>query len=497
MRWWRGERAGGLAASRQRIATPGEAGGSRARRRAPLWNDADVARAGDRGASWSAAAGGLRRSAWVLGLVTLASVALQLYTTWVGLQLRLEPERAAEWTRQLGAGGLSYRLFYSLAMVVLAAALLAVSRVPSSTRAVTPALLAAVAFGAASVFNVLSLGHAGDGSADPALFVLIAARSVGLVALLVAVLLIADALRCGVRGARRGALIGLGLVDLVVPASRLFVREHSDTWTTRLLLVSLQLAFAALLVRALLLASRAAASQGTGERTEPASEPAPASEPVPAPAVEPAPQPARSPAALGRSLPVGRRLSASLGVLLGVGLLPAWEIATDARYERAELGRLYGLDAPSPEGAWILGALLLAAPLLALWLWRALAESPHGARLACAVAILLGAGHAVWAVRDAALHRAHQVRAWPVCAADAGEVSATIDGVRGPHATDGTPCVRLVERQVQKESPVSVQEGIVQISARFPTDRWTLGVGSLSVLLSLGVAAFVSFRRVD
>ena len=168
-----------------------------------------------RTASWSSVRSGL---SWLIGawlVLTLGSVGVQLQNMQLAPGIAAKDPGALIVMTVVSAG---YQLFYVLVSVALVVALVRLTRVPPSSRAVTPAVVATFSFvlvGLASLVLLLGMGsRSSEAISERELWLLAAvARTAGLLALGLALTRMAAALRVRLPPAAVGATFAFVLID--------------------------------------------------------------------------------------------------------------------------------------------------------------------------------------------------------------------------------------------------------------------------------------------
>ena len=431
-----------------------------------------------RTASWISVRSGL---GWLIGVwvvLTLGSAGVQLQSMQLAAGVAAKDPGALVVMTLVSVG---FQGFYTVSSVALVAALLRLTRVPPSTRAVTPALVAAGAFvvvGLASVALLLGAGGGGSESISTReLWVLAAsARAVGLVALVLALARMAAALDARAPQSEVGAAFAFVVIDTAFPLHRLLASSvAAQNETQRGILLVVQIALAALLIDLARRVRRAAASA----RPDPAVE-------VDEPPIEPESEPESAPPA-PRPAPAGagsRNLAASL-VLVLVALFPCWDALSAATSVGALSDAVRG--APGTEAPTTALLFVAGAVGAALIVRQLLASSPYGARGVFLLAALAALAYAVPRTYDVARYRSSLVDAWPVCETGLdhdGNLPIAADIYRGvydgPRLAAGEPCTRAAERRDQHEEMAprgDFGDGIVQIGSRFPDDRRRRALG--------------------
>lgn len=446
-----------------------------------------------RTASWSSVRSGL---SWLIGawlVLTLGSVGVQLQNMQLAPGIAAKDPGALIVMTVVSAG---YQLFYVLVSVALVVALVRLTRVPPSSRAVTPAVVATFSFvlvGLASLVLLLGMGsRSSEAISERELWLLAAvARTAGLLALGLALTRMAAALRVRLPPAAVGATFAFVLIDTAFPLHRLLTSATGpQPVSLRTGLLVIQIALAALLIDLARRVRRAAASAPH--------EPALPSEPE---APEPellAPEPDSAPEAPGSV----RRNLAALLVFVMVALFPTWDAliaSTSVGALSAALRGATGTEAPTSAllfGAGALGAALIVRQLMA--------SSPYGARAVFVLAALAALAYAVPRTYEQARHRSSLVDAWPVCETGVdhdGNLPSADDIYRGdydgPRLPGGEPCTRAAERRDQHEALAprgEFSDGIVQIGSRFPDDRRRVLWGWLALSLIAAGAGVLVFR---
>ena len=176
-----------------------------------------------RTASWSSVRSGL---SWLIGawlVLTLGSVGVQLQNMQLAPGIAAKDPGALIVMTVVSAG---YQLFYVLVSVALVVALVRLTRVPPSSRAVTPAVVATFSFvlvGLASLVLLLGMGsRSSEAISERELWLLAAvARTAGLLALGLALTRMAATLRVRLPPAAVGATFAFVLIDTAFPLHRL------------------------------------------------------------------------------------------------------------------------------------------------------------------------------------------------------------------------------------------------------------------------------------
>ncbi|MBI3204937.1 MAG: hypothetical protein HYZ29_25595 [Myxococcales bacterium] len=447
----------------------------------------------ERTASWSAVRSGL---SWLIGawlVLTFASVGVQLQNMQIAPAIAAKDPAALVVMTIVSAG---YQLFYVLVSLVLVVALARVTRVPPSTRAVTPAVVAMFSFvlvGLASSVLLLGMGaRSSEAISTRELWVLAAvARAAGLFALGLTLTRMAAALGARLPPAEVGASFAFVLIDTAFPLHRLLTSATGPQPTAlRTALLAVQIALALLLVD-LARRVRSAAAGAPVESAPPAE--------LEAPEPEVSEPDHRPPRATGAG--TGSRNAAALLVFAMIALFPAW----DALLTSTSVGAL---------SAAVRGATGTQAPTVALWfaagalgtaliLRQLMASSPYGARAVFLLAALAVLAYAVPRTYEQARYRSSLVDAWPVCETGLdhdGNLPSADDVYRGvydgPRLPEGEPCTRVAERRDQHEALAprgDFSDGIVQIASRFPDDRRRVlwGWGALSLIaVAAGLLVF-------
>ena len=464
---------------------------------------------------------GLRLLARTWVVLTLVSVAAQLYSTHLLQVSSVATEEKAGMLLALLFANLAYLAIYVVLSLPLTVGALRVTRVPPQTRALGPSLAATLGFGASAVLTlVLLLSNLATDEARTAseatvqsYWVLLAlARIVALVGLALALIRLARFAKAPLSSLRGGALMALAAIDSLIPLWRVLSHappalQLEHPWLYRALLTSIQLALALLLVQTL---SQVRAALAPFEEKEPKApaEAEPEAEPVAPPAEEPEePEPAeeepepeppapsvRDDSAADRHPPEptspGRRLAAVILVALSLTVLPLW----DASWHHVVAGR--------HAWPWVLLAVAVVGSLL---LYRTLSSRPYAARLVFLLLAGIAGAYTLVSLAEVATARSQSIDAWPVCETATGVDGEYIDldqlpihdNVEGPKLETGEACVLAAERRNehrQRYPHGNLQDGIVQIAIRFPFDRGRFLWGTGLELLALALAGFWVFR---
>lgn len=442
----------------------------------------------ERTASWSSVRSGLGWFAGAWLVLTVAGVGVQLHS------LRLAPGVAARDPSAmlaLAIASYSYQAVYAVLAIVVAVALLRITRVPPSTRAVTPALIAAVSFVAVVVLTVaLLLGVSGGSSESMStreLWSLVgAARAVGLLALVLAFARIGKSLERPLAPVLVGACFALAAVDAGFPLYRLWsVREGAAPTTERSGLILVQVALAIALVDAARRVRAAVTPEARAEAERPRE---PESDTPVEEEDEPGSEPdARAPTPHAPSeLPPAFRNLAALAVFGLVGLLPMWDAVLAANSVGALGDALTG--APGTEWPKVGLAMCVGGALAALVLRRWVQTAPYAARGLLLLAVLASLGYSAPVVLDAARFRSRQIDGWPVCETglDTEGNLPNLDSIYrgtydGPRLPTGEPCTLAAERRDRHAESAphgELTDGLIQIGSRFPDDRRRVFWGS-------------------
>jgi hypothetical protein len=436
---------------------------------------------------------------WVL--ITVASSCVQVLATHATVAAGRDPRVAASVVAVSSLATLLYRLFYSVMTAIIAAGLWRMTRA-SSQPVRRPYWVATVSLSLAAAINLLALG-VGDAGFLLASYLL--ARAIG-----IAALLFGTSRLSSVRSVRTGAVTGvvisaLFLMDLTIPvldASRT-AWGVAHPWSARVLTlmpqIGLTAAFAWLcigLFRVLPQPEVRAeeAEVASPERSSRASEPPTRSDQdAERASVQPEDAHARE---AERRAAIAQLAVVALAVL-GAGLLPIWDVVSDERIVEGLASRLYGHGARNEATS----LLVLVIPALALVLGRSLFQAfpaqPYRARAVFAAMALLGAAYTLHAAHGLALSRSQLASTWPTCPPSAQVSQTAADGIIAPRTADGAPCLPVTERPGAMQTgrhDVSLRDGIVNITARFPGDRLRFFGGTLLSLAALGWAGFLVFR---
>ena len=443
------------------------------------------------GVRWRSVRGGLTLLAVTWTLLTLLSVATRLWSLRAAGVVSPDEQRALALVFALF--GLGYQIAYGVLAGVLAAAAVRLTRAPEDSGAVGPALVAAVCFGGL-MLSVLTLVSAtltppeerqlSETAISGFWIAALVLRTLALGALVLALTRLARRLQAPLAAAMVGALFGTLALDTVAAALGLLGKRESGG----VVLIALQLVFAALLV---IVAWRLrknvrplAVEEAELEEKAPSEEPnADAAEELDAePIPKSDPEPDISPAG---------RVGATILLAIGVGLLPIW----DALDPRARLE----LDGQSPMLSMGVG---LSGVFLAWILYGTLGSHAYRARLVVAAAALVGIGYGAMTLHVNAIERSRLVDRFPVC--ESGEsprghglLRPMLSPVDGPRLPSGVPCTAAAERRLEhlEDHPTgSFQDGIVQITKRFPGDRPRALWGSAACLLALLLSGVLVWR---
>lgn len=448
------------------------------------------------GVRWRSVQGGLALFAVAWAVLTFVAASSRLWAMFASpTRGGGDAELAAAVTVVLV--GLVYQLVYSVLSLLLAIAAVRVTRAPTTSGAVTPALVAAVSFGGLAAV-VLTLVSASTTPVEARQLSEAAISRFWLVAIGLRALAVAAMGLCFVRLARRlehpfapGLLGGAGALLAVDTAAALYgvlaPGALDRSVVARLALVGVQVAFAVLLgsgavrLRRLVVPraereARREARRATTEEQEP-----PAPEREAAPVTPSSVEPDISPAA---------RLVACALAGLGAAALPLWDLL-DPRMR-------FEIEGPSPT---VSGGLALAGVLLALVLHQALGNDAYRARLLLAASAMLGVAYAAMTLYTTALQRSHLVDRFPVC--ESGEAPGDsltrplLSVIEGPRLESGAPCSRAGERRAHhlEDHPAgSFQDGVVQMARRFAGDRNRFFGGTGLVLIAFLLSGVLVFR---
>ncbi len=447
--------------------------------------------------SWRSVRRGLRLLVIVWVLLTLAGVLVQVLTADLSMRVRLGDRQAAA---NLALWSFGHQAAYTLFAIALVVVGVRITRAPPESKAIPPALTAAVAFGLVVILNVV-VGisqHAPEGAratSDEALrswlTLLTAARGIGVVGLLLA----AQRLCAAVEKPRGFWLsrvaIGLAVLDGVVPIYRLLAHDSAsvaDTrpWLYRGFVLGLQLAVAFFVIDTAVQAYREAPDseaepvdedddeerdddddeeqdeeEPEAEVEPPVEEKEEEEEPEDPDEEEPTPQSPRE------------RLVGAVALVMGIGLLPLWDALRRGGFGDALSGAA-GTTFPVETVVYLAGSVLAA-----LVVHRSMSRSPYGARVVFGISAaiaLLYLGRTGW---HTAVSRSHQVDGWAVCETMAGpdgeivEPNPSFDPTAydGPRLPSGQPCSALIEERAdhRAEHPEgSFRDGLVQNLAVFP-----------------------------
>jgi hypothetical protein len=449
---------------------------------------------------WRSVRGGTGMLAGTFSLLTLIAVGSRIWSMSAATPAGSDSfvEQAATFLLY----GLAYQALYCVLAALLGVAAVRITRAPTKSGAVTPALIGAVCFGALALVVLMLLKASTTPEQERQLsetavsgfwIAAVVLRTLAVGALTYALIRLARHLELRLDGAIAGGLFALLVVDAAAAVQGLLSPPSAETRGSpgRWALLLVQLAFAVLFVVVALRVRRALTplceeealderETGTARREQAdAEDDGEAAEP--APVVPPPVEPEISPAA---------RFGAAALAGLAAGALPLWD-ALDPRM-RLEL------DGPSLS---LSVGLAVCAVLVGLVLFQTLGSDAYRARAVLFGAAVIGIGYAAMTLYTIAVQRSELTDRLPVCESGeppgAGLTRPLLSAIEGPRLENGAPCTRAGERRIYhlEEHPNgSFQDGLVQIGRRFVSDRPRAFGGSAAVLLALVLSGVIIFR---
>jgi hypothetical protein len=460
----------------------------------------------ERSSSWTSVRSGLTLFVVTWVVSTVLSLGVQINA------MRLDAlARAGDPASQIvvGLSSALYQVAFSVVALLVVVATVKLTRAPPSSRAVTPALVAAGSWVLVLVLNSLlavSRGAPQTGAGiDPQqlTILLAAARAVGVFALLFALARLARATDQERPPPVIGAALVLAAIDTGFPLWRAVTSHEPGSWqsaSVRGALLAVQMLLAVLLLDLAVRSRRGVreviAEEEPEPEPEPQSEPESESEPGSGPGVE------REERLPDREGPLAEALVAAFLAAVGIALLPLWDAVSTTSSLRALTDAVSGVaPAERPLAPLLYGGLATAVGLALVRLVR---TAPYFARLLWLGATLVSVHYVFTTAMEVASSRSSLVDGFVVCESGLDIRGNVVEpGSRypgpydGPRTASGEPCVRAGERRdvhAETEPRGGLQDGLVQIGARFPEERKRVIWGSLIALAALGVSGWLVAR---